>query len=182
VVQTNKQIVNRTRQRVRIITFNDMIVEGHIFIAYGQRVSDLLNDDRGFIPVETASGDVRVFSKRAIMEIEILQSPEDETATEKSDVVVLGGGNAYDLLGVDPNADDGLIRAVYLDLMRSIDMDQIKTVTGNADLLRAAQHIRDRYAAAYDSISHTRQIEAIAAAVKAAQPRRRRFGDERADG
>ena len=173
----SKQVVNRVRQKVRLINFNDTIIEGFIFVAQGQRVSDLLNDDRGFIPVESASGDVRVVSKRAIMEIEILEKDAPGGKSEP-EVVVLGGGNAYDLLGVEPDADDSVVRAVYLDKMNSIDIDRLRALAPNPDLVRAASVIRDRYAAAYDSICHTRQIEAIAAAVKAAQPKRRRFGEE----
>lgn len=175
MAQAAKQTVSRTRQKVRLINFNDTIVEGYIFVAYNQRVSDLLNDDRGFIPVESASGDVRVISKRAIMEIEILGG--DDGAGDKKDVVVLTGGNAYDLLGVAPDADDGVVRAVYLDKMRSVNVEQIAQLTDNDDIVHAAKVIRERYSAAYDSISHTRKIEAIAAAMKAAQPKRQRFGD-----
>lgn len=180
MVQSSKQVISRARQKVRLINFNDNIIEGYIFIAYGQRVSDLLNDDRGFIPVESASGEMRVVSKRAIMEIEILDKPEsDRTSGDgASDVVVLGGGNAYDLLGVKPDAEDGLIRAVYLDKMNSVDIELLQSMTQNNDVLQAARIIRDRYEAAYDSICHTRKIEAIAAAMKAAQPKRRRFGDD----
>lgn len=180
MTQSSKQVISRIRQKVRLITFNDAIIEGFIFVSQGQRVSDLLNDDRGFIPVESAAGEVRVISKRAIMEIEILEKdgPAERRDAGGSDVVVLGGGNAYDLLGVEPDADDGVVRAVYLDKMNSIDVDRLQQVSPNLDLIRAAQIIRDRYAAAYDSICHTRQIEAIAAAVKASQPKRRRFGEE----
>jgi hypothetical protein len=175
--QASKQVVNRVRQKVRLINFNDMIIEGFIFVSQGQRVSDLLNDDRGFIPVESASGDVRVISKRAIMEIEILEKTAPKESRD-SEVVVLGGGNAYDLLGVEPDADDSIVRAVYLDRMNSIDLERLRALAPNQDLIRAANVIRDRYAAAYDSICHTRQIEAIAAAVKASQPKRRRFGED----
>ncbi len=174
MAQANKQVVTRARQKVRLITFNDNIIEGYIFIAQGQRVSDLLNDDRGFIPVETAAGDVRVISKRAIMEIEILGG--DEGGGGK-DFVVLGGGNAYELLGVPPNADDATVRAVYLDKMRSVNLAEIAALTDNADLVHAAKVLRERYSAAYDAISHTRKVEAIAAAMRAAQPKRTRFGD-----
>jgi hypothetical protein len=175
MAQTGKQVVNRTRQKVRLINFNDTILEGYIFVAYGQRVSDLLNDDRGFLPIESSSGEVRVVSKRAIMEIEILANTD--AGKQDEEFVILGGGNAYDLLGVEQDAEDAVIRAVYLDKLKSIDLDRLAATSGNSDLLRAAKIIRDRYSAAYDAISHTRKIEAIAAAMKATQPKRMRFGE-----
>lgn len=171
-----KSIVNRSRQRVRIINFNDNITEGFVFIAYGQRVSDLLNDDREFLPVESASGEVRVLAKRAIMEIEMLgAAPEQKNA---DNVVSVISGNAFDLLGAPTDSDDAMVRAIYLDRIDSLNPERLEAATQNVDLLAAADHLRSRYTAAYDAILHTRQIEAIAAAVKAAQPRRRKFGAE----
>ena len=177
--QSSKQAVNRTRNRVRLINFNDSIIEGYVFVSYGQRITDLLNDDRGFIPVESASGEVKVISKRAIMEIEILETPvevENERGSSDKNVVNMISGNAYDILGVSIGADDGVVRAVYLDRIKSVDPGLVAGMTSNPDLIAAAQALRNRYDAAYDAISHTRQIEAIAAAVKAAQPKRKKFG------
>ncbi len=173
---SSKPLVSRTRQRVRIINFHDTITEGFVFVAYGQRISDLLNDDRDFLPVESASGEVRVISKRAIMEIELLDG-ESEKNVESADVVSVISGNAYDLLGAPSDADDGVVRAIYLDRIASLDVARLEAATQNSDLLQAANHLRSRYQAAYDAILHTRQIEAIAAAVKASQTRRRRFGE-----
>jgi hypothetical protein len=174
---SSKNVVSRARQRVRIINFNDTITEGYVFVAYGQRISDLLNDDREFLPVESASGEVRVISKRAIMEIEMLEGEVAKKA-EGGDVVSVISGNAYDLLGAPANADDSVVRAIYLDRIASLDVERLEAATQNADLLQAADHLRSRYTAAYDAILQTRQIEAIAAAVRASQTKRRRFGEE----
>ncbi|MEL7486752.1 MAG: hypothetical protein AAGJ87_06005 [Pseudomonadota bacterium] len=165
---------------MRLIQFNDTITEGFIFLAYNQRASDLLNDDRDFLPVESEAGEVRVVSKRAIMEIELLEF-EDAGARRREDeareVVDLVTGNAYDILGATQDADDAEVRAAYLDKMQSVEPFRALDATHNPDLARAAEQLAGRYEAAYDAITHSRQIEAIAEAVKAAQPKRRRFGD-----
>jgi hypothetical protein len=169
----SKLAVNRSRQRVRLITFNDVIIEGDVFISYNQRVSDLLNDDRDFLPIMDSSGEMRVMSKRAVMEIQLIEAPAEEHSHEN--VVGLVSGNAHELLGASAGADDATIRAIYLDRIRSVDPELIQTLTENPDLIAAAAQLRSRYIAAYDAISHSRQIEAIAEAMKIAQVKAHRI-------
>ncbi|MEK7266884.1 MAG: hypothetical protein AAB227_12385 [Pseudomonadota bacterium] len=174
----NKTTINRSRSKVRLINFNDHINEGYVFLAYGQRLSDLLNDDRDFLPLETEDGEVRVVSKRSIMEVEVLDATAPgKSAEPSSDVVQLISGSAFDILGVPQDADDSEIRLRYLALKESISVGLIEKVSDNKDLAHAAGQLRNRYDAAYDSITNTRKIEAIGLAMRDALPKRRRFGD-----
>ncbi len=154
------------RQRVRIVNFNDSIAEGIVYLAPGQRISDLLNDDRGFLPVESEAGEVRVISKRAIMEIEPLEAAAPDAG---SNVVTMVSGSAYDLLGVPADADDAHIRTVYHDRLASVAQKHVEAMTSNRDLIAAAENLRSRYRAAFEAIMHSRQIDAIATAVKTAK-------------
>lgn len=154
------------RQKVRIVNFNDTIAEGIVYLSPGQRVSDLLNDDRGFLPVESEAGDVRVISKRAIMEIEPLEAAAPSAA---GNVVTMVSGSAYDLLGVPVDSDDAHIRTVYHDRLASVAPKHIEAMTSNCDLIAAADNLRSRYRAAFEAIMHSRQIDAIATAVKTAK-------------
>ncbi|MEL7492142.1 MAG: hypothetical protein AAGJ73_15645 [Pseudomonadota bacterium] len=177
---SGKQAISRRRQKVRLINFNDTIIEGYVFLAYNQRVSDLLNDDRDFLPVATDAGEMRVMSKRAIMEIEVIEDDSERNRRKEDrseEVVQLMSGNAYDILGAQQNADDATIRAIYLDKIASVDPTKVLEAFNNSELAQAAEQLANRYSTAYDAITHTRQIEAIAEAVKATQPKRRRFGD-----
>lgn len=174
----NKTTINRSRCRVRRINFNDHINEGYVFLAYGQRLSDLLNDDRDFLPLETEDGEVRVVSKRSIMEVEVLDpAASGKSAGASNEVVQLMSGSAFDILGVTQDSDDVEIRLRYLALKDSINVSVIEKVSGNRDLAAAAAQLISRYDAAYDSIANTRKMEAIGLAMRDAQPRRRRFGD-----
>ena len=159
-----------------MINFNDTITEGYIFLSYNQRASDLLNDDRDFLPVAMESDEVRVIAKRAIMEIELLDEEEGNRRRDAGarEVIELMSGNAYDILSAPQDADDAELRAAYLAKVASVDPERIAAVTGNPDLARAAEQLVSRYSAAYDAIAHTRQIEAIADAVSETEPDRRR--------
>ncbi len=174
----SKQAINRTRCKVRLVGFNDMLTEGYVFLAYSQRLSDLLNDDRDFLPLETDEGEVKVISKRAIMEVEVLEMEKpNQRGARLDDVVSVLSANAYDILGTPHNADDATIRLQYLELKDAVSAERIAALTANKDLLLAADQIGKRYDSAYDSITNARKIEAIAIAMRDAQPKRRRFGE-----
>jgi len=175
----SKQAISRTRCKVRLAGFNDMLTEGCVFLAYSQRLSDLLNDDRDFLPLETDEGEVKVISKRAIMEVEVLEMDKANAprGARLDDVVSVLSANAYDILGTPYNADDATIRLHYLELKEAVSAERLAALTSNKDLLAAAEQIGKRYDTAYDSITNARKIEAIAIAMREAQPRRRRFGE-----
>ncbi len=174
----NKTAINRTRCKVRLINFNDHINEGYVFLAYGQRLSDLLNDERAFLPLETDAGEVKVVSKRSIMEVEVLDVATPGKAKSASpDVVQLISGSAFDILGVPADSDDAAVRIRYLELVNSVSEESLQAISGNKDLIVAAEQLRGRYEAAYDSITNARKMEAIGIAIRDAQPKRRRFND-----
>lgn len=174
----NKTTISRSRCKVRLINFNDHINEGYVFLAYGQRLSDLLNDDRDFLPLETDDGEVRVVSKRSIMEVEVLDAAAlGKSAEPAGEFVSLISGSAFDILGVAQGAEDGEIRLRYLALKESVSVEVVEKVSGNRDLANAASQLLNRYDAAYDSITNARKMEAIGLAMRDALPKRRRFGD-----
>lgn len=75
------------------------------------------------------------------------------------------------------NSDDATIRLRYLELKDSVAPEKFEAFAANGDLLLAAEQLRSRYQAAYDSIINARKIEAIAIAMRESQAKRRRFGD-----
>lgn len=174
----NKTTINRTRCKVRLVNFNDHMTEGYVFLAYGQRLSDLLNDDRGFLPLETEAGEVKVIAKRSIMEVEVLdRGTPGKAVSGQDDVVPLISGSSYDILGVTEADNDSVIRLRYLALKESVDEKFVTQVTQNKDLKFAATQLQKRYDAAYDAIANSRKMEAIALAMRENHPKRRRFGD-----
>ncbi len=175
MASNSKAAISRQRAKVRLINFNDTITEGYVFLAYNQRVSDLLNDERDFLPIESHAGEMRVVSKRAIMEIEILAA-QDADGDADDGVVTLISGNAFDILGVPRDADDAAVRAIFLAKTKSVSEEALQSFTDNEDLIEAGRQLGRRYSAAYDAITSSSQIDVIAEAIKAGKRKRRRFG------
>ena len=168
----SKAVLSRARTKVRLVSFNETISEGYVFLAHEQRVSDLLNDNRDFLPLETDAGEMRVISKRAIMELEILNVDSKEDAKEPEGAIPLLSGNAYDVLGAPRDADEATVREFYRQKIESVSKENIFGFTDNRDLIRAAAALRKRYIAAYEAITNTNRIEAIGEAIKAARPKK----------
>ncbi len=80
----------RTKYRVKVeVTLIDgSRMCGDLFLGIDQRLLDLFNDQRPFVPFEDANSEVRVLSKTAIMQIRPIQQylPMAELYPLKADV------------------------------------------------------------------------------------------------
>ncbi|MCC5986159.1 MAG: hypothetical protein JJT95_00660 [Pararhodobacter sp.] len=60
---------------VRIAMANETQIIGAVFVYQGQRVIDLLCDERPFIPIETTAG-FRLLNKQHAVEVDLMQIEE----------------------------------------------------------------------------------------------------------
>jgi hypothetical protein len=63
------ETVGKAKTEVTLTLANSWTVRGFIFTAPEERISDLLNDPRAFIPFLDVSGPMRFLAKRQIVEI-----------------------------------------------------------------------------------------------------------------
>ncbi len=100
-----------------IVLLNDgSVIQGQLFANGHLRISDLLNDDRKFIPVKTADGSVIALAKSSIKQV-TLPSPEP---------AVYVGRDPYRILGVQPEASLEEVKRAYHDLCKINHPDAIK--------------------------------------------------------
>ena len=62
-----------------ILLKDGTVFVGNLYSRKGERVSDILNDGRQFVPIETASGEVVILGKDTIARV----SPRDVHANQK---------------------------------------------------------------------------------------------------
>lgn len=55
---------------VQIELDNRISLKGHFFVSSNERISDLLNDDRQFLPFRTVEGSIRNLNKRHIIGVQ----------------------------------------------------------------------------------------------------------------
>lgn len=68
--------VHKTRHRVRITQSDGVATDGYLFLGSSERILDVLNDARRFLPLEAAEGQLILMAKSAILRVE----PIEDTA------------------------------------------------------------------------------------------------------
>jgi len=91
-------------------------VMGNFFVSPGGRLSDILNDSREFLPVETIEGTTTVVRKAAIVRATPLQQSSDHQ---------MNATDPYKLLGVTTDVAPDELKARYHDMVRNAHPDRL---------------------------------------------------------
>jgi len=117
--------------------------QGRIFIPIQGRLTDVLNDERKFLPVETADGRLLALSKSWIKHI---STPDPEAA-------IYRGTNPYAILGVKEDASAEELKTAYHKLSMVNHPDRIKSFGLGDDYLELATLNMSRINNAYAQLS-----------------------------
>jgi len=89
---------------------------GFLFVKHMQRVSDLLNDHRQFLPLRLSAGPVVHLHKSKIARVsQLAQEPDAEDNCDP-----------YEVLGVSPSASDEQLKAAYHSLCSDYHPDKLQ--------------------------------------------------------
>jgi DnaJ-domain-containing protein 1 len=124
-----------------------------IFVTPGNRVIDVLNDERDFIPFETASGKIMIYQKTAIRSINPL------FAADK-----ISSRDPYDILDVSHKASDEEIHQAYRRAVAAVHPDHVQSLGLPEEFLELATKRSAAINDAFDKIKRERG-EAPGAAV-----------------
>ena len=127
---------------------------GFLFVKQGQRISDLLNDERGFLPLLTSDGLIVLLKKTAIARVTQLdQAAECAALTDP-----------YEILGVSPRGDDGALRKAYHALCARHHPDKLVSLGLAGAYVDMANSRLARVIDAYHRVQKLRQAAAAEAA------------------
>jgi DnaJ-domain-containing protein 1 len=115
-----------------------------LFVSPGTRVSDTLNDNRQFVPFETADGSVEIIRKEAIRRI---VPQESTTRTTRS---------PYDIIGVAETASDAEVKAAYHKAIAPVHPDNIASMDLPPDFVALANRMAAQANEAYAKIRRMR--------------------------
>ena len=107
--------VHKVKIEVEIELEGGRTLLGNFFGAPKQRLSDVLNDERRFLPFETSGGILTVFRKSAVLRITPLRQSNRS----------LGGKDPYEIRGVSKTASDDEVKEVYYRLSRTTHPDRL---------------------------------------------------------
>jgi DnaJ-domain-containing protein 1 len=117
-----------------------------VFTLPQSRISDLLNDDRRFLPVELTDGRTTVIRKTSIIRVTPIEQ----------DVPVYEGNDPYETLGVDSAIDYDQLRQQYVALLKGCHPDALASKDLPAPLIRFANAFTARVNQAFQRICEDR--------------------------
>ena len=130
---------------------------GAFFLRRNQRISEVLNDERVFLPVETTDGLIIQLHKGMIAKVTTL---DQEVGAE----LVL---DPYDILGLTDNVTDGEVESTYLRRTKSYHPDMIQAVGLSAEFVETANTQLARINEAYERITASRKDQRESTAERA---------------
>ncbi len=127
----------------------------HVFNVNGERITDLLNDPRSFIPIRTQSAGVKIVAKTQI--VSMLEYGDDVNSKPAARTVSASKSrNPYAVLRIEEGASIEDIRAAYKARIKSVHPDLIASLNLDEDLSRAALLATQKLNYAYRKIMRDR--------------------------
>ena len=186
----NQTIRHKNQAAVEITIVGQAPFHGVVFLSVGDRLIDLLNDDRAFIPIKKENGPAVIVAKSQIASIveldieepaeEIFEEqvedvpPESQTETIKDEPKAPRTKRKFDpyaTLRVSPDASAEEIRAAYKSRIKAVHPDSIAALGLDDDLADAALKCTQKINYAYRKIMRDREDAAASAAAPEAAAR-----------
>ena len=138
--------IDKLRVELEIELENGERVLGFLFTKHTQRVSDLLNDHREFLPFQSSDGGILHVRKAKI--VRVLHLDQESAPDHVTD--------PYEVLGVPRHASDHELKEAYHALCRNYHPDMLHGLDLAPDLMDSAKSRMVRIIDAYKRIMKMR--------------------------
>lgn len=142
----SSNFIDKTKLDVQLDLIDGSKLVGAVFLSPGQRLSDLLNDDRQFLPFDTTSGLISNLSKTAFVKVTQLDQKLGDTSVK----------DPYKILGVSATATDDEVHDAYRRRALSYHPDQIQSAGLAVEFTQFATKQMARINDAYERIVEMR--------------------------
>jgi DnaJ-domain-containing protein 1 len=120
---------------------------GSVFVGQRQRLPDLLNDDRAFLPFETSEGIIKIIRKSTIRSVTPLNQVTLPMTTT----------DPYEILGVASSIGDEELKSIYHRKVQETHPDKLVSMGLPLEFVQLANEKVARINDAYDRIRQQRQ-------------------------
>ncbi len=139
--------ISKWKIEVQVELDNGTRLLGFLFVNPTQRLSDLLNDQRSFLPMQTADGLIVQLAKSTIAKVvQLDQKAEAEAITDP-----------YDILGVSPRVSDEKLKESYHALCNGYHPDKLVSVGVAPEFIDLANSRITRIIDAYRRVRNLRR-------------------------
>jgi len=126
---------------------------GSVFVSQKQRLPDLLNDDRTFLPFETSEGLIKIIRKSTI-----------RCVTPMNQITLpMTTNDPYEILGVAPSIPDAELKIIYHRKVQEMHPDRLVSMGLPPEFVQLANDKVARINDAYDRICQQRSVRPEAA-------------------
>jgi hypothetical protein len=144
----NEKMVFKKKLLVELELDSGTIMNGYLFVGQTQRLSDLMNDDRTFLPFEDMDGAITIFTKAMARRVK---------PVEKAQTAAADGTDPYVMLGVPQNATEVQLREAYHRKVQETHPDKLSNLGLSPDLVKFAHERMARINEAYNKIRMARR-------------------------
>jgi DnaJ-like protein len=155
----NDKMVFKKKLLVELELDSGTIMNGYLFLGQTQRLSDLMNDDRTFLPFEDMDGGITIFTKAMARRVKPVEKAQTAAAGD--------GADPYTVLGVARDATELQVREAYHQKVQETHPDKLSNLGLSPDLIKFAHERMARINEAYNKIRMARRKAAAAQAAGA---------------
>jgi DnaJ-domain-containing protein 1 len=139
---SNARIQQKIETSVEISLVDGQVLKGKLFLAAQSRITDVLNDDRAFLPLKTSDGSVVAIAKASIKSV-TLPSGSPPSGPYR-------GSDAYKILGVTLEAGREELKRAYHQLSKGNHPDHIRGLGLGTEYVEVAEKCMSRINVAYE--------------------------------
>jgi hypothetical protein len=155
----NEKMVFKKKLLVELELDSGTIMNGYLFLGQTQRLSDLMNDDRTYLPFEDMDGGITIFTKTMARRVKPVEKAQSAAAGD--------GADPYTVLGVARDATELQVREAYHQKVQETHPDKLSNLGLSPDLVKFAHERMARINEAYNKIRMARRKAAAAQAAGA---------------
>jgi hypothetical protein len=156
----NEKFVFKKKLLVELELDTGTLMNGYLFLGQTQRLSDLMNDDRTFLPFEDMDGAITIFTKEMARRVKPVEKAQAATAGDSAD--------PYAMLGVAKDATEVQLREAYHRKVQETHPDKLSNLGLSPELVKYAHERMSRINEAYNKIRMARRKAAAQGAAQGA--------------
>ena len=138
--------LQKSKLAVEMVLDNGDVLRGSVFVGQRQRLPDLMNDDRQFLPFETTEGLVTIVRKQVVRRVTPLNQMPEMAAT----------ADPLEIIGVAVDANYDEVREAYLRKVQEYHPDRLSAAGMPKEFIQMANERTARINDAFDRIKKAR--------------------------
>lgn len=156
--------MKKLRHDITVVLTDGRTIEGKIFVGYNERILDVLNDKRTFVPMEDEDGNIIIISKDAVVTADtrdVAHSAARSALRGKSTthIAKYEGISPYKVLELPDGTDITKVRKRYLKIREILNLSALEEAGVDKIIMSLAKLYLTQIETAYQMVSRIEQAK-----------------------